>query len=128
MPKKKKMTLDRKAESFGERLARLRQAAGFSQRALAAEIGISQRMIAYYEKETDFPPTHLLPLLARVLGVSADQLLGLAEVKEKDTNRDSRLWRRFNEVAKLPAAHRLQIVQILDAFLEREKLKKLKSA
>ncbi|MEW6367108.1 MAG: helix-turn-helix transcriptional regulator [Acidobacteriota bacterium] len=33
--------------TFGQRLARLRSAAGYSQRALAAEIGISHRMVAY---------------------------------------------------------------------------------
>jgi transcriptional regulator with XRE-family HTH domain len=128
MPRKKKMSSSASTENFGARLARLRQAAGYSQRTLAAEIGISQRMVAYYEKESDFPPAHLLPLLAKALGVSADQLLGLAQVKESSHNRDNRLWRRFNEVAKLPPAHRAQIVQILDAFLEREKLRKLKSA
>lgn len=34
---------------FGERLAALRKAAGFTQVELAAELGISQRMVAYYE-------------------------------------------------------------------------------
>jgi hypothetical protein len=48
---------------------RLRQTAGYS-----------QRMISYYEKETDYPPTHLLPLLAKTLAVSADLLLGLETV------------------------------------------------
>jgi len=68
-------------KSFGERLARLRQEAGLSQRDLAAEVNISQRMVAYYEKQTTHPPTHLLPLLAKALGVSSDQLLGINEVK-----------------------------------------------
>jgi len=36
---------------FGARMAGLRQAAGYSQRELAAELGISQRMVAYYEGE-----------------------------------------------------------------------------
>ena len=31
-------------------------------------------MVAYYEGETEYPPAHLLPALARALGVSADQL------------------------------------------------------
>ncbi len=127
MPKRKHLLVD-SPERFGERLARLRQAAGFSQRALAAEIGISQRMVAYYEKQTDFPPTHLLPLLAHTLGVSADQLLGISALKHPPHNPDSRLWRRFSQVAKLPPQDRNQICQILDAFLERYKLKKLKSA
>jgi len=37
-------------ESFGDRMARFRSEAGYSQRELARETGISQRMIAYYEK------------------------------------------------------------------------------
>ena len=59
----KRMPTDAISERFGERLAKLRQTAGFSQRDLAAEIGISQRMIAYYEKETQHPPTQLYRFL-----------------------------------------------------------------
>jgi len=44
---------------------------------LAREMGISQRMIAYYEGETTHPPTHLLPVFARALGVTTDQILGI---------------------------------------------------
>ncbi|MGH9967426.1 MAG: helix-turn-helix domain-containing protein [Pyrinomonadaceae bacterium] len=123
MPKRK-MQLSGKSESFGERLAQLRQEAGLSQRDLAAEVNISQRMVAYYEKQTAHPPTHLLALLAKALGVSADQLLGIKEVKSNGRTRDNRLWRRFSQVEQLPQSQRKQIVQILDAFLEREKLKK----
>jgi transcriptional regulator with XRE-family HTH domain len=123
MPRKR-IPVSNSAESFGERLTRFRQAAGFSQRDLAAEIGISQRMVAYYEKETEHPPTHLLSILARALGVTADQLLGTEKVKDNGKQRDNRLWRRFSQVEKLPPTKRKQIVQILDAFLGTEKLKK----
>ncbi len=120
VPKKRK-GLNVNGEPFGKRLARLRQAAGFSQYTLAGELGISQRMVAYYEGETDHPPTHLLPALAKALGVSTDQLLGLE--KENPRNRDFQLWRRFSKVAKLPPQKRKQIVQIVDTFLEMDKLK-----
>lgn len=69
---------------------------GDSQRELAAEPGIAQRMIAYYEKQTEHPPTHLLPLLAKTLGVSADELLGLEKPKPVCRTSDTRLWRRFS--------------------------------
>ncbi len=120
----KKTQLKEEAESFGERLARLRQAAGFSQRDLAAEIGISQRVVAYYEKETAYPPSHLLPVLAKALKVTSDQLLGLEKTGENGKTKDTRLWRRFSQVEKLPPPKRKQIVQILDAFLGSEKAKK----
>ena len=41
---------------FGARLAQLRKQAGLTQTALAREVGISQRMMAYYEGPTAFPP------------------------------------------------------------------------
>jgi transcriptional regulator with XRE-family HTH domain len=108
-------------ERFGERLARLRQAAGYSQRELAAELGISQRMVAYYEGETDYPPAHLLPVLAKTLAVSTDQLLGVAPAKANGRGQDTRLWRRFRQIEKLPPAERKPIIQVLDAFLAKSR-------
>ena len=81
--------------------------------------GISQRMVAYYEREKAHPPTHLLPVLAKALGVSADQLLGLEKVQQNGRSRDTRLWRRFSQVEKLPPAQRRPIIQLLDAFLAK---------
>jgi transcriptional regulator with XRE-family HTH domain len=124
MPKRKMQLKEKGEESFGERLARLRKAAGFSQRELATELGISYRMVAYYEGETEHPPTHLLPHLAKALGVSADELMGLEKTKKNGRTQDTRLWRRFSQVEKLPPPKRKQIVQILDAFLGSEKVKK----
>ena len=109
-------------EAFGPRLAHLRKATGYSQRDLAAEVGISQRVVAYYEGETRYPPAHLLPRLAAVLGVSADELLGLKSTPSRRAP-DSRLWRRFKRVEALPPREKRQIVQLLDALLDRERLR-----
>jgi DNA modification methylase len=71
---------------FGDRLIELRKAAGFTQQKLAEELGITRRMIAYYEGETQHPPTTILPRMAQALGVSADELLlgsGRREAKPK---------------------------------------------
>lgn len=123
MPKRK-VQLKEGEVSFGKRLAELRQAAGYSQRELAVDLGISYRMVAYYETDATRLPTQLLPQLAKVLGVTTDQLLGVEEVKGNGKRQDSRLWRRFSQVEKLPPPKRKQIVQILDAFLGSEKVKK----
>jgi DNA modification methylase/DNA-binding XRE family transcriptional regulator len=60
---------------FGVRLSTLRKAAGLTQEKLAHAVGVSRRVIAYYEGETQHPPTTILPRLSRALGVSADKLL-----------------------------------------------------
>jgi transcriptional regulator with XRE-family HTH domain len=111
-------------EHFGARLATLREAAGYKQVELAAELGISQRMLAYYESPRAHPPTALLPALAKALGVSVEQLLGVVTVKAhgRARVRDSRLWRRFAQIEKLSPAERKPIIQVLDAFLAKAKL------
>ena len=60
---------------FGDRLARMRKAAGFTQEELARRIGVSRRVIAYYEGETEHPPTQILPRLAQALNVGVEMLL-----------------------------------------------------
>jgi len=121
MPKLKVNSQDN--ESFGDRMARLRNNAGYSQRDLARETGISQRMIAYYEKQTQYPPTHLLPTLAKTLGTSADELLGIKKINATG-KKDMRLWRRFSEIEKMERKEKRQILQLLDTFIEKEQLKK----
>lgn len=109
-------------EPFGKRLARLRKAAGHSQYTFAEEVGISKRMITYYETETTHPPTHLLPVFAKVLGVTTDQLLGIEKVK-KPKGRDSRLRRLLEEVEQLPPVERKHIAKTLENALAAWKAK-----
>lgn len=110
-------------DHFGARLAKLRMNAGYSQRDLAKEMGISQRMIAYYEKETKHPPTHLLPLFVKALDVSTDQLLGMEPLTKDKKTKDNRLWRRLNQIEKMESKEKRQILQLLDTFIENNRLK-----
>lgn len=110
---------------FGPRLVARRKAAGFTQRELAQELGVSRRMIAYYEGETQHPPTSILPRLAQILGVSADELLN-AEVRRQAPPEPTtiRLQRKLHELEKLSAKERRQAIQLLDVFIERGQLKR----
>jgi len=120
----KRNALIEQEEPFGARLARIRTEAGYSQRVLAREMGISQRMIAYYEGETTHPPTHLLPVFARALGVTTDQILGIEPLDKIKKTRDNRLWRRFSEIEKMESKEKRQIMQFLDTFIENTRLKR----
>lgn len=113
------------AASFGQRLAELRKAAGFTQVELAAELGISQRMMAYYESPNTTPPANLLPGIATALGVSIDELFGRAAKRRLvKQDGDSRLRRRLLAIEKLDTAEKRQVMQLLDAFIERGQLKR----
>jgi len=110
--------------NFGARLAELRKAAGYTQVEFAQDVGISQRMVAYYEGPEAHPPAHLLPDMARVLGVSTDELLGLAPLRRVKKAGNSRLERRLQQLEKLPPQEKRQALQLLDAFIERGQLKR----
>lgn len=111
--------------SFGQRLAGLRKAAGFTQIELAAELGVSQRMVAYYESPQATPPANLLPQIATVLGVSIDDLFGRAPKRRLAKQEgDSRLRRRLLAIEKLDVADKRQVLQVIDAFIERGQLKR----
>ena len=120
MPKREKRTL----VDFGSKLTQLRKEAGLTQLELADEIGVSRRMIAYYEGESQHPPASLLPDLAQVLGVTTDELLGVAPLQRKSPSPSNRLLRRLQQIEKLKARERRQLLRIVDTFLENERLKK----
>lgn len=110
-------------QSFGERLAQLRKSANYTQVEFAAEVGVTQRMVAYYEAPDAQAPAHLLPQMAQVLGVSVDVLLGLAEQRSPKRIATNRLERRLLEIDKFDTKAKRQITQLLDSLIEAEKLK-----
>lgn len=85
--------------NFGKRLAELRKSKGLTQAELGKKIGVSQRVIAYYEGETSYPPAALLPKIAKVLSVSIDDLFINKEDPEKSVNQ--KLWRKLRKIEEL---------------------------
>ena len=120
MPKRKDAT----SGGFGARLAQLRKTAGFTQQDLADAIGVSRRMIAYYEVQSEHPPTTLLPAIAQALDVTTDELLGSTPVKKRTPPKDARLQRRLQQIEKLDPTEQRHVLQVIDAFIERGQLKR----
>jgi transcriptional regulator with XRE-family HTH domain len=121
------MAQEKKAvhESFGARLAALRKAAGYTQAALGAELGVSQRMIAYYESPEANPPATMLAAMATVLGISVDVLVGVAPLPKRTGKvGNSRVQRRLQQLEKLGPQEQRQVWQLVDVLVERERLKR----
>jgi hypothetical protein len=79
-------------------------------------------MVAYYEAQTEHPPAHLLPKIAEVLDVTADELLGISELKDAEGGaKNSRLWRKLRQVEKLPPSDRRALLKMLDALLAQQR-------
>ncbi|MFB6732283.1 helix-turn-helix domain-containing protein [Bacillus mobilis] len=89
---------------IGLRLKSLRKKENLTQKQLAEKIGISQRMIGYYESEERFPPHDVLTKLADCFSVSADYLLGrdvTDETKKQLTPKNEKdIAKRMEEIKK----------------------------
>jgi transcriptional regulator with XRE-family HTH domain len=63
-------------ESLNERLARLRQATGLTQREVARALGIKSPSVAQWESGRSRPDLERLPALARLYKVTIEELCG----------------------------------------------------
>lgn len=115
---------------FGDHLPLYRQERIYARAGLAipqSTLGawVSQRMIAYYESPQAAPPANLLPAIATALGVSIDELFGRSGKRRLvKQDGDSRLRRRLLAIEKLDPAEKRQVLQLIDAFIERGQLKR----
>lgn len=116
----------RTGDGFGPRLARIRKGRGVSQEILGEAVGVSQRVIAYYEADDAQPPGPMLADLARALRVTTDELLGLEPVRDEiATPRAARLLARLRRAADLPAHDQRAVITFIEALLEKRGLEKV---
>ena len=81
-------------ETFGQRFARLRKNLGFKQDDIAENVNISAKSVSKWENDLSAPDISTLPILADILNVSLDELLGreveqtkiVPEEERKDIN------------------------------------------
>lgn len=109
---------ERTVAGFGTRLAELRAARGLSQDELAAAVGVSRRVIAYYEARSAQPPGALLVDLARALRRTTDELLGVTPFAEKLSPKTARLLKRLRRIEELPPADQRAVLKLVDAMLD----------
>jgi transcriptional regulator with XRE-family HTH domain len=103
-------------KELGQRMAELRSQRGMTQAQLADSLELKQQVIASYETGRRRPPASLLPSLARVLGVSVEELLGQAPPVAK-RGPAPKLQRQVEMISRLPKAKQRLVSQLLDTIL-----------
>ncbi|MEG2864410.1 MAG: helix-turn-helix transcriptional regulator, partial [Eggerthellaceae bacterium] len=84
---------------IAERLAKRRREAGFSQEELAARLSVSRQAVSKWERSESSPDTDNLIALAKIYGVSLDDLLYVDEAIAEDVN-----YEAVDRGAAVPAA------------------------
>jgi transcriptional regulator with XRE-family HTH domain len=109
-----------KRTKLGENIAAARRNRGMSQRELAARTGVSNRMISYYERESENIPAAKLQKIATVLKISPDHLLGYRE--DSDALGISRaLLKRIEVLKRLRPDQQKVVLDVIDQMSGEKK-------
>jgi len=112
------MTQDEKAffKALGARIAELRKSADMTQQQLADLLGLSQQHVASYEVGRRRVAVSMLPLLAKALGTSIEELIG-EEPKPGKRGRTPKLEQQIERIGQLPKTQQRFVMQVIDSVL-----------
>ena len=102
---------------FGKRLFAVRRAKGISQNDLGEKVGLSLRMVSYYERDVNGPPVIILKKIADALNVTASYLLGESPLKLPIRDElDLPLKKAIDKLKNLPKKDQKNIIQMIEAL------------
>lgn len=108
----------RPRSQFGERLATARERLGLSQQQLADKLGVSQKVITYWERNEVALRSEQLTAIAAALDLSVEELLGQPKPKVRGSGPVGKARQVFEAVSKLPRKQQEKIFDILQPFLK----------
>lgn len=99
---------------------RLRREKGITQKELAALLGVTQPLVSNYETGELRLHGELIVKLAKILGTTADELLGLEKAPHKvGPVKNRRLLKKVREIEKLPRRDQEALFRTIEAFLAK---------
>ena len=106
--------------ALGARIARLRKDSQITQVQLAQTLGVSQPTVNAYELGQRRVPVSTLPLLARTLGVSLEDLIGQAPTAaSRKRGPAPKLLQHMERISALPKAQQKFVLQVLESVLQQ---------
>ena len=103
--------------ALGERIARLRKENHITQVQLAETLGVSQPTMNTYELGHRRAPLSALPILARTLGVSPEELLGETNATTRKRGPAPKLAQQMERISQLPKPQQRFVIQVLESVL-----------
>ena len=110
------------SETFSKNLIRYRKIRGLSQRELAKQANLTQRMINRYENNPGSVPVEKLEAIAMILNVSIADLFGGSKKSPLD-ELDVRWLKKLSEIKTLPESKQKEIIRNINTLLENNRLK-----
>ena len=103
--------------ALGTRIAGLREGSQITQVQLGETLGISQSTVNAYELGHRRVPVSTLPLLARTLGVSVEELIGEDASQQRKRGRTPKLMQHMERINALPKTQQKFVMQMIEMAL-----------
>lgn len=101
---------------LGTRIAQRRKAQELTQAELGELVGVTQQQIASFETGRRRMPISTLPLLAKALGVSIEELVG-EQPRPGKRGPAPKLQQQLEQLQALPRAKQRLVSEVLDSLL-----------
>ena len=105
----------KEAPPFGKSLARLRKERGLTQYEFADLLGISRNLVLHYERNCANPTMDFVVKAAKVLDVSADELLGLSPPAAR-RGPPPRTVKIAEQISSLPKKKQSMVIDMLEGI------------
>ena len=109
--------------NFGKRLSELRKSKGLTQHQLGDKIGVSKRVIAYYERETNNLPANLIIPLSKALGISVKVLLNIKKEDKILNNKFAAMWRRLKVLETFSEKDKKAVFNFINIIVDKNRSK-----
>lgn len=103
--------------SLGSRIAALRKEAHITQVQLPQTLGVAQSTLNAYELGQRRVPVSALPVLAKTLGVSLEELMGESASTARKRGPAPKLQRHMERISQLPKTQQRFVIQVLESVL-----------
>jgi transcriptional regulator with XRE-family HTH domain len=111
--------------AFAERLKNIRMERKLTQGRLAELLGVGTRVYHRWENGDATPHLDTLVKIAEVLQVSADELLGIEDVRAEHRIHNHELHRLYSQVDSLSDDAQQALIVILDGLVKRASVKRM---
>lgn len=117
MPLRKDYAAPSEEKLIGSRLRDVRIGRGILQKDLAHKLGMDQSVLSRYERGELRLPSSLLAKLAKALKTSADEILGLKDLRRGPVVQDQRFLKRLPAIDSLPDRQKDALLTTIDGLL-----------
>jgi transcriptional regulator with XRE-family HTH domain len=106
-------------EALGKRIAQFRKAQNLTQTQVAETLGMSQKTVAHYEGGKLRVPVALLPILAKLLIVSVEDIIG-EPARPAKRGPTSKLQRQVDQIRQMPRNKQRLASDMLEAIIQQQ--------